>query len=160
MIQRMQQTKFTDVLFLFRQIFTAWSCWSLSPADLILCTQWSQREVSKSSKQVLSMNDVISLFFFKNCVSINLILCQQIELRIWSLGFRSVYFCRWSACVCSDVYFYFFRDYTNPYLPVAPSAIDGSGQVSLLFFFWILSLYNSSSVCIALFLFLCLFVTV
>ena len=22
-----------------------------------------------------------------------------------------------------------FRDYTNPYLPVAPSAIDGSGQV-------------------------------
>jgi hypothetical protein len=23
------------------------------------------------------------------------------------------------------------RDYTNPYLPVAPSAIDGTGQVSL-----------------------------
>ena len=22
-----------------------------------------------------------------------------------------------------------FRDYTNPYLPVAPSAIDGAGQV-------------------------------
>ena len=24
-----------------------------------------------------------------------------------------------------------FRDYTNPYLPVAPSAIDGSGQVKI-----------------------------
>jgi hypothetical protein len=27
--------------------------------------------------------------------------------------------------------FYFCRDYTNPYLPVAPSAIDGSGQFSI-----------------------------
>lgn len=25
----------------------------------------------------------------------------------------------------------FFRDYTNPYLPVASSAIDGSGQVNI-----------------------------
>lgn len=35
---------------------------------------------------------------------------------------------------CSHFYYYifcWFRDYTNPYLPVAPSAIDGSGQVRL-----------------------------
>lgn len=28
-----------------------------------------------------------------------------------------------------DYIFCWFRDYTNPYLPVAPSAIDGNGQV-------------------------------
>lgn len=31
---------------------------------------------------------------------------------------------------------YYLRDYTNPYLPVAPSAIDGSGQVICLQLFF------------------------
>lgn len=29
------------------------------------------------------------------------------------------------------IIFYYSRDYTNPYLPVAPSAIDGTGQVNV-----------------------------
>lgn len=38
---------------------------------------------------------------------------------------------------------HFDRDYTNPFLPVAPSAIDGSGQVSMISSKLFFSYYNS-----------------
>lgn len=71
---------------------------------------------------------------------LSLFICTQVMYAILAsslllLNPSSLLLCLGLSQLSLHYYNYIFcqyRDYTNPYLPVAPSAIDGSGQVRLL----------------------------
>lgn len=92
------------------QVFAAGPCGTMPLADLVLCSQRSEREVPKSSKQVQGNSSGAGVS--------------------GEVGEGNRYVCGWGGWMFTETCLWCCRDYTNPYLPVAPSAIDGSAQVS------------------------------